>query len=184
MRRYYPAAALVLVIGVVALVAVLVSRDESGTPTDGPSSATTSTTSFPYDFVEAAADIDVETLQGAKFASLTLVTEGGLESYLLAADSPGFAALTQALAEAEEGAHEAAPGEPAPGEAAGSTVPAGGDAVIPGVTASTLTYVMDDRSTYTLVIDTDEGILYRGGQEWRPKTDLAALVEAATDAAP
>jgi hypothetical protein len=185
-RRYLIPALVALIVALAGVAIALAISGDEGSPQHGVTEqATTTAPTFPYDFVEAPEEVTVETLENAKFASLTLVTPDGLESYLLAADSEAFVSLTEALAGANEGPHEVTPEDMAPGEAAGSTTPSGSDALIPGVTVSTLTYVMDDRSTYTLVLDLEDGILFRGDQEWRPQADLGGLIQAATaDAAP
>jgi hypothetical protein len=148
-----------IAIVIVALGAFFLARGGDET------SSTTATTegvvvTSPYDLTEAKAEIDLDIVKDAKFASIMLETSQGLTSYMVAAEEPTFAALAEAVSRADE---------------TDDTVPA---------TQSTLAFVMPDRVTVTFVLDVDEGLIEREGRSWRPDGDLTALIAEITSQAP
>jgi hypothetical protein len=116
------------------------------------------TTTIASDFTEVAANADLAQVANAKFASITLATEGG-KAYMVAASQQPFKDLAAAVAAAK----------PASG-----TVAAGG---------SNLIFVFSDRRTMTFDLDLSSGLLGRGGKVYQPQGNLSQLVGAVTKAA-
>jgi hypothetical protein len=109
-------------------------------------------------FVEAGSEASLAEVTGAKFASVTLAGGEGAKTYMVAAKQPAFQALAAAVAAAEP---------------VQSRVPSGG---------ATLVFAFEDRHTITFDLDTAAGLIARAGEAWKPKGDLAALIEAVTTA--
>lgn len=156
-----------LTVGVMALAVLLAVGAAVGLRGSGGPTQTTTTTgravvTSPYDFTEAAPDVDLSVLPEAKFASLTLQTATGVKSYLIAATNPAFPPLARAVASASKSTEDTVNGGTA-GEASGAT----------------LTFVMPDRTTVTFALDLEHGSLRRQGVTLKPAGDLAALVNAA-----
>lgn len=158
MRRNWIWPVLVVVLlAVVTLVLVMVRGGyrNLGTTTTGE---TVTTTTDENAFVEAGGTVNLADVTGAKFASVTLSSGEGPKTYMVAAKQPAFLALAAAVAAAE------------PVE---SRVPSGG---------ATLVFAFEDRHTVTFDLETSAGLIGRAGKAWRPKGDLAALIEAVTTA--
>jgi hypothetical protein len=166
-RTFAWAGAAAALVFAAALLVVLVTR---GGGTSGDSPATSDSpgpvVTSPYDFTEADTPPDFTGFGDAKFISLTLETPNSLRSYLLAHDSAGFATLVAALA----GARETVVSAPAPGLTTLAQEELG----------PSLTVVMEDRTTYTFVLDLEGDALIRGAQAWRLPDDLKTLVDRAT----
>lgn len=127
---------------------------------DGPttSETVTTTTTDPNAFVEAGDTVDLAEVTGAKFASVTLSSDEGPKTYMVAAKQPAFLGLAAAVAAAES---------------VESRVPSGGPSLV---------FAFEDQHTITFDVDTGAGLIGRTGKAWRPQGDLAALIEAVTTA--
>jgi hypothetical protein len=128
-------------------------RNLGATTTTAASTTTTSS----GDFTEVAADADLAQVTSAKFASITLATEGG-KAYMVAASQQAFKDLAAAVAAAKP---------------ASATVNSGG---------SNLIFVFNDRRTMTFDLDLTSGLLGRNGRAYQPQGDLSQLVGAVTKA--
>ena len=156
-RRWMWSVLVIVVLAVVTLVLVIVRGGYSNLGTTLTTEAVTTTTDKNA-YAEAGDTVDLGQVTGAKFASVTPTGGEGAKTYLMAAKQPSFKALAAAVAAAEP---------------VGSRVPSGG---------ATLVFVFDDRHTITFDLDTGSGLIGRAGKAWRPKGDLAALIEAVTAA--
>lgn len=163
---------LVLVAGAVLAVVLYLGDDDGGTTT------TTETEEMDGDdsgreFVEAGTGFNLEDIRGGKFASLTLKTSAGLESYLVAGDTREYAGLVSALLGAEtQELQEGDSGKEASEEAS--------EGASEGASSrSTLTFVMDDRTTITFGVDDGSMMLTRAGVGYKTWEDLAVVLEEA-----
>ena len=172
-----------LAVGGVALAVLLAVGAAVGLRgSGGPTQTTTTTTeraavTSPYDFTEAAPDVDLSVVPEAKFASLTLQTATGVKSYLIAVDNPAFPPLARAVAGASKSTEEVGGG--AKGAGASDAGATGDEATRGEASGATLTFVMPDRTTVTFALDLEHGLLRRKGVTLKPAGDLAALVDAA-----
>ena len=146
----------VVVLAVVTLVLVILRGGYSNLGTTTTTAVVT--TSDKNTYLEAGDTVDLGQVTGAKFASVTLSSGEGPKTYMVAAKQPAFLALAAAVAAAES---------------VGSQVPSGG---------ATVVFAFEDRHTVTFDLDIGAGLIGRAGKAWRPKGDLAALIDAVTTA--
>lgn len=159
MRRRTIVIGCVAVLAVVLIAGFLLLRGGGDAAPVTTTSTAGPTVTSPYDLTEAAADFDIQSVGGAKFASLLLETPDGLTSYMVAAGQESFAGLAQAVAAASP------VDEPAP------------------ETAESLAFVMPDRVTVTFTLDIANGLIAREGAVWRIGEDLGSLVRGVTEQA-
>ena len=158
MRRSWIWPLLVVVILAAATMVMVIVRGGYRNLDTTTTSETVTTTTDPNAFVEAGDTVDLAEVTGAKFASVTLSSGEGPKTYMVAAKQPAFLALAAAVAAAES---------------VENRVPSG---------ATSLVFAFEDQHTVTFDVDTGTGLIGRTGKSWRPKGDLAALVEAVTTA--
>ncbi|MFH0915634.1 MAG: hypothetical protein V1912_04215 [bacterium] len=152
----------VVTLGLIVAVVVAEQRQESGRRAAEVAATSTTGVTSPYDLTELPADSDLNLIEEASFASITVPVENDkLTSYGVGSGRPAMQALTEAIRDAEEIGEEAA-------------------SLPPTDTDSTITFVLPSRQTLTFNIDLETGLIARGSRVWRPQGDLAALVGAAT----
>ena len=163
------AASLLIVMVAIVLAVFLVDRDrDEARLAEAASAASSTAVTSPYDFSELPAGTGLETVDDAAFVSILIPDEtGSLTSYGISSGLPAAQALSRAVRDAKGLDVDAAASI-----AAGT---AGADET----TASTITFVFADRSTLTLVLDLERGLVTRGDQAWQAAGDLEALVNAA-----
>ena len=128
----------------------------------------TSGVTSPYDLTELPAGTDLDVVEKAAFVSIFVPNGSGtFTSYGVHSDLPAAQALTKAIQDADE-----------VGADSGASVT--GTTTADATATSTITFVLPTRETLTFTLDLEQGLVARGGQVWRPKGDLKALVEAAT----
>jgi len=170
--KWVLAGAVALLIAMVAIVLAvfLVDRDrDEARLAEAAAAASSTAVTSPYDFSELPAGTSLETVDDAAFVSILIPDEtGSLTSYGISSDLPAAQTLSRAVRDAER----------LDDDDASITASAGaantGEAIV-----STITFVFADRSTLTLALDLERGLVTRGEQAWRAAGDLEALVNAA-----